>query len=145
MCSYVSVITVKLQLHAQVLFTCELCKAISGHINLYRTILVPYNNYASSTTPTSSHMYVQPVLQTFIRSSRFCTSHSSKPQIVELVMALLHYSQSMASLPTAKETRLRDTVTQSANAAVLREIQQVKWPRMRKAYTEMLDRQKHMN
>ena len=60
-------------------------------------------------------------------------------------MALLHYSQSMASLPTAKETRLRDTVTQSANAAVLCEIQQAKWLRMRKAYTEMFDRQKHMN
>jgi len=50
-----------------------------------------------------------------------------------------------ALLANSQETRLRDTVTQSANAAVLREIQQVKWPRMRKAYTEMLDRQKHMN
>ena len=35
-------------------------------------------------------------------------------------MALLHYFQSMDSLPTPKETRLGDTVTQSANAAVPR-------------------------
>jgi len=41
--------------------------------------------------------------------------------IVVLVMALLHYFQSTASLPTPKETR--DTVTQSTNTAILREVQ----------------------
>ena len=53
---------------------------------------------------------------------------------VELVMALLRYFQAQASLPTAEETALGDTVIQSANAAVLREVQ-VKRPRKRKAYT----------
>ena len=38
-------------------------------------------------------------------------------------MALLRYFQATASLPTAKETALGDTMTQSANAAVLREVQ----------------------
>ena len=42
--------------------------------------------------------------------------------------------QAQASLPIAEETALGDTVTQSANAAVLREVQ-VKRPRKRKAYT----------
>lgn len=41
--------------------------------------------------------------------------------IVVLVMALLHYFQSTASLPTAEETR--DTVMQSTNTAILREVQ----------------------
>ena len=41
------------------------------------------------------------------------------------VMALLRYFQVTASLPTAEETALGDTVTQSANAAVLREVQVV--------------------
>lgn len=49
-------------------------------------------------------------------------------------MALLHYFQSTASLPTANETALGDTVTKSANAAVLCEMQ-AKPPRKRKAYT----------
>ena len=39
--------------------------------------------------------------------------------MVVLVMALLHYFQSTAFLPTVKETRLRDTVTQSENTAIL--------------------------
>ena len=38
-------------------------------------------------------------------------------------MALLRYFQVTASLPTAEDTTLGDTVTQSANAAVLREVQ----------------------
>ena len=49
-------------------------------------------------------------------------------------MALLRYFQAQASSPTAEETTLSDTVTQSANAAVLREVQ-VKRPRKHKAYT----------
>ena len=49
-------------------------------------------------------------------------------------MALLRYFQAQASSPTAEETTLSDTVTPSANAAVLREVQ-VKRPRKRKAYT----------
>ena len=54
---------------------------------------------------------------------------SSTPQIVVLVMTLLHYFQSMASLPTAKEARFTVPVTQTANVAVLCERQQAKWPR----------------
>ena len=38
-------------------------------------------------------------------------------------MALLRYFQVTASLPTAEDTTLGDTATQSANAAVLREVQ----------------------
>jgi len=38
-------------------------------------------------------------------------------------MALLHYFQGTVSLPTTKETALGDTMTQLANAAVLREMQ----------------------
>ena len=49
-------------------------------------------------------------------------------------MALLRYFQVTASLPTAEDTTLGDTVTQSANAAVLREVQAER-PRKRKAYT----------
>ena len=49
-------------------------------------------------------------------------------------MALLCYFQVTAFLPTAEDTTLGDTVTQSANAAVLREVQ-AEWPRKRKAYT----------
>ena len=49
-------------------------------------------------------------------------------------MALLRYFQVTASLPTAEDTTLCDTVTQSANAAVLREVQAER-PRKRKAYT----------
>ena len=49
-------------------------------------------------------------------------------------MALLHYFQVTASLPTAKETALGDTVTQSANATVLREVQAER-PRKCKPYT----------
>ena len=48
---------------------------------------------------------------------------SSTPQIVQLVMALLRYFKSTASLPIATETTLGDAVMQSANAAVLREVQ----------------------
>jgi len=36
-------------------------------------------------------------------------------------MALLHYFQAMVSLPTAKKMALGDTVTELANAAILRE------------------------
>ena len=50
--------------------------------------------------------------QTYLRTS------ISVLQIVELVMALLRYFQATVSLPTAKETALDDTLTQSANAAV---------------------------
>ena len=49
-------------------------------------------------------------------------------------MALLRYFQVTASLPTAEDTTLSDTVTQSANAAVLREVQPER-PRKCKAYT----------
>ena len=51
-----------------------------------------------------------------------------------MVMALLRYFKAKASLPTAEETALGDTVTQLANTAVLREIQ-AKRPKKRKAYT----------
>ena len=94
-------------------YLCELCETISGHINLYRTISVPHNNHTSSTTPTSSHMYVQDV-HSKLEMSHF-NQGSSTPQIVVLVMGSLHSFQSMASLQTAKETRLEDTVTQSTN------------------------------
>ena len=64
---------------------------------------------------------------------------SSTPQIIQLVMALLRYLKSTASLPIATETTLGDAVTQSANAAVLREVQlQAKQPRKRKAYTAFM-------
>ena len=49
-------------------------------------------------------------------------------------MALLHYFQVTASLPTAEDMTLGDTVTQSANAAVLRKVQAER-QRKRKAYT----------
>ena len=49
-------------------------------------------------------------------------------------MAMLRYFQVTASLPTAEDTTLGDTVTQSTNAAVLREVQAER-PRKRKAYT----------
>ena len=49
-------------------------------------------------------------------------------------MALLRYFQVTAYLPTAEDMTLGDTVTQSANAAVLREVQAER-PRKRKAYT----------
>ena len=90
-------------------------EAISGRINLYRIIFVSRNNYTSSTGP---------LLATTPRVRSSIPSHfdqrSSIPQIVELVTALLHYFQATASLSTAKETALGDTLTQSANAAVLR-------------------------
>ena len=90
-------------------------EAISGRINLYRIIFVSRNNYTSSTGP---------LLATTPRVRSSVPSHfdqrSSIPQIVELVTALLHYFQATASLSTAKETALGDTLTQSANAAVLR-------------------------
>ena len=66
------------------------------------------------------------------------TSHfnqCSTLQIVVLVMALARYFQSTTSLPTAKETRFRDTVTQSVNTVVLHEVQQSKQSRKCKAYT----------
>lgn len=78
-------------------------------------------------------MYVQ-VCVMDVRS-KLETSHfnqCSTPQIVVLVMA---YFQSTTSLPTAKETRFRDTVTQSANTVVLHEVQQSKQLRKCKAYT----------
>ena len=49
-------------------------------------------------------------------------------------MALLRYFQVTAALPTAKETALGDTMTQSANAAVLRKVQAER-PRRCKPYT----------
>ena len=49
-------------------------------------------------------------------------------------MALLRYFQAKASLSTTEETGLGDTLTQSANAAIIREVQ-AKRPRKRKAYT----------
>ena len=52
----------------------------------------------------------------------FAFQCSSTPQIVVVVMALLCYFQSTAFLPTAKKTRLRDTVTQLANPAVLHKV-----------------------
>ena len=50
------------------------------------------------------------------------------------MIALFRYFQATTSLPTAEETALGDTVTQSANAVVLREVQ-AKRPGKRKAYT----------
>ena len=49
-------------------------------------------------------------------------------------MALLRYFQVTAFLPTAEETAIGNTVTQSANAAVLREMQ-AEWLRKREPYT----------
>ena len=49
-------------------------------------------------------------------------------------MALLRYFQATTSLPTAKEMALGDTVTQSANAAVLHKVQ-AEWPKKHKPYT----------
>ena len=46
----------------------------------------------------------------------------------------LFFFQATASLPTAEETALSDTMTQSANAAVLRKVQ-AEWPRKCEAYT----------
>ena len=92
--------------------------AISGRINLYCTILVTHNNYACSTTPISRH----DATCMFNTSDRRAGDGSAS------------YFQTQASLPTAEETTLSDTVTQSANAAVLHEVQ-VKRPRKRKAYT----------
>ena len=63
---------------------------------------------------------------------------SATLQIVVLVMALLISNlrpPCQQPKKQAKETRFGDTVTQSANTAVLREVQQAKRPRKRKAYT----------
>ena len=79
------------------------------------------HNNVFSTTPTSRH-------------DATCMFNTSDHTHIELVMALLRYFQAQASLPTAEQTALSDTVTQSANAAVLREVQ-VERPRRRKAYT----------
>ena len=49
-------------------------------------------------------------------------------------MALFHYFQPTVSLPATQETALGDTVTQSANAAVLHEVR-TKQPGKCKAYT----------
>ena len=49
-------------------------------------------------------------------------------------MALLRYFQATTSLPTAKEMALGDTVTQSANAAVLHKLQAER-PKKHKPYT----------
>ena len=56
-------------------------------------------------------------------------------------MALLHFFQVTASLPTAEETALGDTVTQSANGTVLREVQ-AEQPRKRKPYTSFTAEQR---
>ena len=54
-------------------------------------------------------------------------------------MALFRYFKSTASLPTATETTLGDAVMQSANAAVLHEVQlQAKQPGKCKAYTAFI-------
>ena len=53
--------------------------------------------------------------------------------MVEL-MALLRCFQTTVFLTTAEETAFADSVTQSANATVLHEVQ-AKRPRKRKAYT----------
>ena len=57
-------------------------------------------------------------------------------------MGVLLYFLFMASLPTAKETSLRDIVVQSANIAILHEVQRAKMPRKRKAYTAFTAEQK---
>ena len=81
-------------------------------------------------------------LQTF-EAGGFAFQCSSTPQIVVVVvMALLCYFQFTAFLPTAKKTRLRDTVTQLANPAILHKVQQAKQLKNRQGYTVMLDRQK---
>ena len=56
-------------------------------------------------------------------------------------MALLLDFQCMASLPSAEETRLGDTITQSANVAVLCGVQ-AKWPIKRKAHTMFIAEQR---
>ena len=88
-------------------------------------------------------MYVQ-VCVMDVRS-KLETSHfnqcSSTPQIVVLVMALVHYFQSTTSLATAKEARVGDTVTQSTNTAILHEVQQSKQLRKCKAYTTFIAEQ----
>ena len=120
-------------MNVQVLYMRIMRGNIRGCINLYRTILVLHNNYASLTTPTSSKC----ALRTFISKNE--TSHfnqcSSTSQIIMLVMTLLCCFQSTTSLPTAKETRFRDTVTRSANTAVLHDVQKAKWLWKHKTYT----------
>ena len=91
--------TIKRHCYAQI-YLCELCVALSGQINLYHTILVSHNHYAYNTPRLLCCLMLQAA-----------------------VMALLRYFQATASLPTAKETALGDTVTQSPNAAVLHEVQ----------------------
>ena len=64
--------------------------------------------YRKATIVCASFIYVH-VRVTDIRlnlETLHLNQRSSTPQIVMLVMALLHYFQSMASLPTAKETTL---------------------------------------
>ena len=65
----------------------------------------------------------------------YCTklvSHNNYAQ--RHMYTLLHYFQATASLPTAEETALSDTVTQSMNAAVLHEEHSERL-RKRKRYT----------
>ena len=73
------------------------------------------------------------------RSSDF--SHFNQCSTPQIVMALFRYFQPTASLPTTKETALGDTVTQSANTAVLREVQ-AKRPGKRKTYTAFTTEQR---
>ena len=83
-------------------YSCKLCKAVSGRINLYHTILVMHYNYTSS-----SHVYIRQY-STHIHSkleTLLCNQCSSPPSIVVLVMAYMYALLSTASMPTTKETR----------------------------------------
>ena len=108
-------------------YLCELCEAISGRINLYRTTLF-------------SHMIVTQDVTCIVSLSRAKLLRCLTP-LQSAVMALLRYFQVTASLPTAEETALGDTVTQSTNATVLREVQADR-PRKRKPYTVFTDEQR---
>lgn len=64
--------------------------------------------------PTSSHDATCTFKHTFGLDQR-----SSTPQIVKLVMALLHYLQATVSLPTAKEMALcKDRYKQNSRESV---------------------------
>ena len=86
----------------------RILRAMSGRINLYRTISVSHNNY--TLWQRSPQATWRPHFD----------QHCPTPQIV---MALFRYFQPTTSLPTTKEMALGDTVTQSANVAILRKVQ----------------------
>ena len=101
-------------------YLCELCEAISGRINLYRITLFSHNSYARRHVHSLALARQTGVALFNASSIRGDGSYG--------------YFQVTASLPTAEGMALGDTVTQSANAAVLREVQAER-PRKCKPYT----------